>query len=115
DALTGCPCGDVVADCIDASRYLMTWHAWILKPWPEAVFDEHVAVANAACLDFHAHLAGSRFGNIALHQFPIATCLAYLCGFHFRAHYWSSRLITLWAYCECYVLPFRTTAPKRSA
>jgi hypothetical protein len=40
-------------------------------------------VANAACLDLHSYLAASRFGNIALHQFPMTTCLLIWAAFIF--------------------------------
>jgi hypothetical protein len=64
----------------------VTRHARILKPGPETFFDQCIAVANAACFDLHAHLAGTWFGNVAFDEFPIATGFAYLCCLHFHAH-----------------------------
>ena len=63
NALTNRPSGDIGADGINASSYFMTGHARILKPRPETLFDERVAVANAARFDFHPNLSGARFRN----------------------------------------------------
>ena len=70
DALTLLPCGDVAADRIDASGDFMTRHARILKPGPETFFDEHIAVANAARFDFHAHLPGARLRECRVRPIP---------------------------------------------
>jgi len=86
DSLTNCPRGDVRPHGIDPPCDFVTRHTRILKPGPETFFDQSIAVANAACLDLHAHLAGTRFGNVAFDEFPIATCFADLCCLHFRAH-----------------------------
>ena len=86
DALTFLPFRDVAADRIDASRDFMTRHARILKPGPQTLFDEHIAVANAARLHFHANLAGARLRDIAFHQFKISTGFADLRRFHFLIH-----------------------------
>jgi hypothetical protein len=66
NALPFLPCGDVVADGIDASGDFMPWHAGILQPRPETVLDKHVAVANAARLDLHAHVPSVRLRNNTL-------------------------------------------------
>src|SRR5689334_14966179 len=76
------PRRDVVAERVDASSDLMTRHTRILKSRPDSVFDEHVAVTDTTRLNFHAHLCGARFGNVALDQFPVSTCTAYLRCFH---------------------------------
>src|SRR6476659_2277068 len=89
NSLANCPGGDVGTHRIDASGDLMTRYTRILKSGPDAVPDQRVAVANAACLDLHAHLAGTRFRNVTFDEIPIATCFAYLRGFHFRAHHCS--------------------------
>ena len=81
------PCAHVVADGIDVSRDFMPWHTGILQPGPETFFDKHVAVANAACFDFHAHLPGAGLRDIALYQFPVSTGLADLRRFHCRTSY----------------------------
>src|SRR5205085_1985438 len=52
DALTFSPFRYVAADHIDASRDFMTRHTGILKPGPETLFDQHIAVANATCFTF---------------------------------------------------------------
>ena len=50
DALTFLPFNDVAADRIDESCDFMTRHARILERAPQTLFDEQVAVANAARL-----------------------------------------------------------------
>ena len=86
NALTFLPFNDVVADRIDASADFMPRHTRILKPGPQTLFDEHIAVANAACLDFHANLPSARLRDVAFHQFPICTGFADLRRLHFRIH-----------------------------
>jgi hypothetical protein len=89
DSLINCPRCDVGTHGIDAPGDLMTGDTRILKSGPDAVLDHCVAMANAACLDLHAYVAGTRFGNVAFDEFPFATCFAYLRCLHFRAHYCS--------------------------
>src|SRR5712691_8785157 len=84
DALTFFPLRDVAADRIDASRDFMTRHPRILKPGPETLFDEHIAVANAARLHFHANLPSAWLRDFAFHQFPISTGFADLRRLHFH-------------------------------
>src|SRR5205085_9346963 len=86
DALTFFPFDDVAADRIDTSRDFVTRHSRILKTGPLSLFDQHVAVANAARFDFHADLAGARLGDFALDQFKSIAGLADLRHFHFRSH-----------------------------
>src|SRR5207244_13635540 len=62
-ALPFSPCSDVVADYIDASRNFMTWHTRILEPGPETFLHKGVAMANAACFNFHAYLSSVRLRN----------------------------------------------------
>jgi hypothetical protein len=94
DALTVLPFRDVAADRIDASSDFMTRHTGILKPGPETLFDDHIAVANAARLHFHANLPSTRLRDSAFHQFPISTGFADLRRLHFHPHkilLWSTR------------------------
>ena len=72
-ALTSRPSCDVIADRINASRYFMTRHTRILKPGPQTFFDQRVAVANTAGLNFHAHLSSVRLWDFALYQLPVST------------------------------------------
>ncbi len=67
DALTFLPFDDVVADRIDASPDFMSGNARILESRPQTLFDEHIAVANAACLDFHANLPAAWLRDIAFY------------------------------------------------
>ena len=62
DALAFFPWRDVVADRIDAPGDFVTRHTRILNSGPETFFDQHVAMANAARLHFHAHLSGPGSG-----------------------------------------------------
>src|SRR5437764_2510675 len=80
------PGSHIIADGIDVSGDFMTWHTWILQPRPETFFDKHVAVANAARLDFHAHLPSARLRNNTLDQFPISARFTYLRRLHFCRH-----------------------------
>jgi hypothetical protein len=82
DTLTGFPQSDVWADRIDASGDLVSGDAWIFQAWPDAFFDQSIAVANAAGFDFDADLATGGLGDWALDYFEISTGLADLDGFH---------------------------------
>jgi len=97
DTLTVLPLRNVAANRIDASGDFMTRHPWILQTGPKSVFDQNVAVANAARLHFHADLAGARFGDFAFHQFKIPAGLADLRRFHFLTHELSPVLPLTWA------------------
>jgi hypothetical protein len=80
--LTHNPCGNIFAHGIDASRDFMTRHAGILKPGPQAFFDKRIAMANAASLNFHAHLPSFRLNDIALYQLQsplgLVICAAFI-------------------------------------
>jgi hypothetical protein len=82
-ALPFIPCCDVVADGIDASGDFVPRHTRILKSRPYTVFDQHIAVANTAGFNLHAHLSGARLRNIAFYQFPISAWSTYLSCFHY--------------------------------
>src|SRR5213078_3262819 len=86
DTLALLPRGHVVAQPTDAASDFMTRHARILKPGPDAVLDERIAVTNAACFNFDANLPDARLRDVAFYQFPITTGLAYLCCFHCAHH-----------------------------
>src|SRR5437899_11536659 len=86
DPLTFLPFNNVAADRIDTSRDFMTRHPRILKPWPETLFDKQIAVANSACLHFHANLTGTRVRYFAFHQFPISAGLGDLRRLHLPNH-----------------------------
>src|SRR5262245_46588438 len=84
--LTSCPGRHVIAQRIDAPANFMTWNTRILKPRPETVFDEHVAVTDAAGLNFNANLPCAWFRDISLNQFPISAGFTDLRCLHFVAH-----------------------------
>ena len=56
-ALTVFPSSDTGAEGIDPPRHLMARHARILNPRPKALFNEHIAVADAARLHSHTNLS----------------------------------------------------------
>jgi hypothetical protein len=68
-ALTGRPTDDAGADGVDHADRFMPGHARILKARPQIPFDEHVAVADAACLDSDPHRAGTGVGDRPLNEF----------------------------------------------
>src|SRR4029077_2929573 len=86
DSLTFSPLRDVATDRIDAARDFMTRHTGILKPGPETLLDDEIAVANAARLHFHANLLSGRLRDVAFHQFPISAGLADLRCLHLHVH-----------------------------
>src|SRR6266576_1582958 len=65
DTLPAFPIRHAITDCMNASRDFMTRHTWILKPGPEAVFDNKIAVTNATRLHLHAHLSATWLRNFA--------------------------------------------------
>src|SRR5207253_10128615 len=69
DVLTFLPFRDVAAERIDASRDFMTRHTRILEPEPQTLFDEHIAVANAARLHFHTNLPSAGLRDFAFRNF----------------------------------------------
>jgi hypothetical protein len=55
-----------------------------LNPRENSVFGQVVAVADAASLNLDSHLAGSRLGNLALHDFKITARFGHMYRFHLR-------------------------------
>src|SRR5438105_2093130 len=84
DALAFTPDSDIAAHRIDAPRDLMTRYPGILESGPNAVLNEHIAMANAARLHFHANLPGTWLRDIAFHQFKIAARFTNLRRLHFH-------------------------------
>jgi len=82
NALSGLPQRDVGTDCIDASRDLMSRHAWILNARPEALFHQRITVTNAAGFDLNANLTTGGLRDRSLDDFETSTWLADLNGFH---------------------------------
>ena len=76
--------GHEIAGRIDAACNLVTRHARKLKPRPDTLLNEHIAVANATRLHFHANLPGAWLRNIAFHQFPIPARFTDLRRLHFH-------------------------------
>jgi hypothetical protein len=82
DALTFFPFRDVAAERIDTSRDFMTRHTRILEPGPQTLFDEHIAVANAARLHFHANLPSAGLRDFAFNYFKRSIRASDLCNTH---------------------------------
>jgi hypothetical protein len=83
-ALTHRPLPDVTSERVYAAGDFMTRHARILESRPDTILDEHIAVANPACLHFYTNLPCARFGNVAIDQFKASTGLTNLRRFHFH-------------------------------
>ena len=84
DPIPGLPERDVGAECVDASGNLVAGHARILNAGPVSLFHQRIAVADAAGLNFNAHLPAAGLRNGTLDDFKISTGLADLDGFHGR-------------------------------
>src|SRR5258708_36073988 len=80
--LADAPCGHTRSNSIDATGDFVLWDAWRLQTGPRAIFNKHIAMADATCLDLNSYLSRPGFWNIAFHQFPVPTGLANLCRFH---------------------------------
>jgi len=79
--LTHFPIRNVGGGCVDSPSDLMSGHARILEPRPFPP-NQCIGVTDATGLHLDANFAGPGFRNIAIHNFPIATGFADLCGFH---------------------------------
>ncbi len=60
----------------------MARHAGILQTGPKAVFDEHIAVTDAAGLDLDPHPSGWGLRDFAFHEFKWPAGVADLGGSH---------------------------------
>ena len=69
DALSLSPSGDVVADRVDYSGDLVPRDPRVLDSGPVAFLREPVAVADAASLDFDAHMSGARLRDFVFNNF----------------------------------------------
>src|SRR5439155_23737381 len=84
----------------------------------QSLFDEHVAVANAARFDFHAHPSSPRLRDSALDQFPISTRFADLRRLHFHTHNYSFELRISFRYLKVHLFNFpysQGIGPSRSS
>ena len=82
DALASLPFGDQFTQFIDDADDFVSWDAWILYAWPQALFCEHVTVADAAGLHLDADLSHTWLRNRALDDLKICTRLRNLRHFH---------------------------------
>jgi hypothetical protein len=82
DALAGLPLSYVRADGIDSSGNFVAGDAGILKARPASFLYDRIAVADAAGLDFDAHLAATGLGRRPFDNFKISTGFADLDCFH---------------------------------
>src|SRR2546427_8550314 len=53
-----------------------------LRAGPQTLFNEHVAVANAARLHLHAHLSSAGLREVTFYQFPVSAWFADLRRLH---------------------------------
>src|SRR5207244_1617333 len=88
DALAGFPCADARADGIDVTDDFVTRHARIFDAGVSALFDEGVAVADAAGLDLDADLARSGIRHGTIDRFERATGFADLHHAHVLLLFW---------------------------
>src|SRR5262245_30035016 len=64
DALPSLPFDHSLSHIIDHSGYFVARDTRVLQAGPMALFDEHVAVAETASLDFDADLVGTWVWNV---------------------------------------------------
>jgi hypothetical protein len=81
-ALAHIPAADMAAEGVNATGYFMPGNARIFQTRPQAIFDEHVAMANTTCFHLNPNLVFSWLRNVALDQFPFPTRLTNLCNLH---------------------------------
>jgi hypothetical protein len=84
DALAGFPVGDVGAYGVDVPGDFVSGNARVLDTGPITFLHEHIAVADAAGLDFDPDLVAGGIGNVSFDEFEITAGLAHLDSFHFR-------------------------------
>src|SRR5579864_1576686 len=72
DTLTLFPCRDRRTHFIDYTCDFMTWHAWVLQPWPIPFFHHLVTVAHAAGFDLHSHPVRLGLWNFPLDELQVA-------------------------------------------
>src|SRR5207248_1995152 len=82
NSLAGLPGLHVFTNRVNPTRDFMPWSPRILNSRPISLFNQHVAVANSACLNLDAHLSAVGFRGGALDGFEIPACFVYLNDFH---------------------------------
>jgi hypothetical protein len=78
------PRGNAVADLINDAHDFVPGNAWILNSGPQAFLREHIAVTHATGLNFNAHFACARLGNLTLHDLKGGAGFGNLCDLHCR-------------------------------
>jgi hypothetical protein len=92
DALAGFPVCYISADGIDAAGDFVSGNARVLDTGPITFLHEHIAVADAAGLDFDPNLVACGIGNVSFDKFEITAGLADLDSFHFRHNFFLMNL-----------------------
>jgi hypothetical protein len=69
NALAWFPLSDASTDCVYDADHFVAGHARILDSRPLTFFDERVAVADAAGLNFDSYLAWTGLWNFTFNQF----------------------------------------------
>jgi hypothetical protein len=84
DALSDCPLGNTGAHFIDDARDFVSWNAGILNSGPQAVFREHIAVADTTGLHLDADLSCIGGGNLTFDDLEICSRFGDLRRLHRR-------------------------------
>src|SRR5579864_3521363 len=82
DALPFLPRRHIGAHFIDDARHFVSRNAGILNPGPQAIFREHVTVADATSLHFDSHLSCPRLRNLAFDDLEVPSRLGDLRPLH---------------------------------
>src|SRR5260370_30208757 len=82
DTLPLLPGGNTGPDLIDAPCHFMSGDARELNARPQALFGEHVTVANTTCLHLDPHMSRLRLRNLALNDLKICSGTGNLRYFH---------------------------------
>src|SRR5579871_2681496 len=69
---------------VDHADYLVARNAWVGNARQQAVFGDHVAMADAAGLHLDTYLSRPRLGHLSLHNLEICSWLANLRHLHRR-------------------------------
>src|SRR5215469_16413736 len=72
-------------ECLNHSRDLMTWRAWINDSREGAVLGQRIAVTDAAGLNLHPDTTSAGFGDWLLLQFESSARAAHISLLHDRS------------------------------
>src|SRR5205085_5389298 len=81
-ALAHCPAGHSLANCINCSGHLVTWHARILKAGPLPLLHQRIAVADATCRHLDPNSSRRRCRYSSFDDFKLSFRSRNLCNTH---------------------------------